>query len=139
MIKNIQRHHYKNKILHLDFQRVNNTSLISTIIPIKFTNVKNCVGLKSGGKLHIKFDRIKIECEAKYLPNFINVDLLNLNIEENIFLSDIKLENNIQILDLKKGFNKIVVNIKKPKKIKTEMNKESNVKSSTTNQEDEKK
>ena len=55
---------------------------------------------------------IQIECIAEDMPKFIKIDLSNLNIEENIYISDIKLEKSISIIDLKKGMNKIVVNIK---------------------------
>jgi large subunit ribosomal protein L25 len=116
IIKEIQRHQYKNKILHIDFQRVDDNTLISTKIPLIFTNKKNCIGVKYGGKINIKMVDIKIICKAKDLPEYINVDLSKVKLNEHIYLSDIKQGLNITFLDEKKGFNRVVVAIKIPKK-----------------------
>merc|ERR1712048_132845 len=90
IIKDIQRHQFKNKILHIDFQRVKKDSIISTKIPIKFLNQRNCIGIKYGGKINIKMTDVKILCKAKDLPHFLEINLSNLNINENLRLSDVK-------------------------------------------------
>jgi large subunit ribosomal protein L25 len=117
IIKSIQRHQYKNKILHIDFQRVTDDSIISTKIPINFLNTKNCVGVKYGGKINIKMVDINIICKAKNLPEYLDIDLSTLKLEENLCLSDLKQNSNITFSDEKKGFNRIVVAVKKPKKL----------------------
>lgn len=116
LIKEIQRHQYKNKILHIDFQRVNPNSNVSTKIPIIFLNKKQCVGVKYGGKLNIKMVDVKILCKAKDILEYIEIDVSKLNMNENIRLSDIKNKGRIEFLDQKKGFNRVVVSIKKAKK-----------------------
>jgi len=116
LIKEIQRHQYKNKILHIDFQRVSDDTLISTKIPLIFTNKKSCPGVKYGGKINIKMVDIKIICKAKDLPEYINIDLSKAKLNEHLYLSDIKQGLNITFLDEKKGFNRVVVAIKIPKK-----------------------
>ena len=116
VIKSIQRHQYKNKILHIDFQRVTQDSEVSTKIPLRFTNLKKCIGVKYGGRINMKMVNIEIICKAKNLPECIDIDLEKLGIEESIFLSDIDTGPDIELADLKKGFNKAVVNVKKPKK-----------------------
>jgi len=116
LIKDIQRHQYKNKFLHIDFQKVEDNSKISTKIPIIFLNKKQCVGVKYGGRMSIKMVDVDILCEAKNLPENIIVDLSTLEINQSLHLSDIKGNNKIQFVDEKKGFNRIVVSIKKPKK-----------------------
>jgi large subunit ribosomal protein L25 len=120
VIKSIQRHQYKNKILHIDFQRVTNDSKVSTKIPFKFENLKKCIGVKYGGRINIKMVNVEIVCKAKSIPEYIEIDLEKLDIEDHIFLSDINAGANIEFSDLKKGFNKAVVNVKKPKKVTTE-------------------
>jgi len=127
IIKNIQRHQYKNKILHIDFQRVTEDSNISTKIPINYLNKKQCVGVKYGGKINIKMVDVKIICKSKDLPKCLNIDLSKLEMNHNLHLSDIKEKNNIIFLDQKKGFDRIVVSVKKPKQStdKKDMNDES--------------
>lgn len=132
ILKNIHRHHYKNKILHIDFQRVNEESEIKINIPFNFLNQKNCIGLKSGGKVNIKLSYEEIKCKAKFLPEFIDIDLTNLNLDENIYLSDIKFPNNISFVSLTKGYNKSIVGVKTPKKLKSDVNKESEEKTENT-------
>lgn len=116
IIKETQRHPYKNKILHIDFQRVEENSIISTKIPIIFLNKKNCPGVKNGGKLNIKMVDANIICKAKHLPESIEVDLSNLHMNQHLDLNDIKGDKNITFLEEKRGFNRIVVSIKKSKK-----------------------
>jgi large subunit ribosomal protein L25 len=120
LIKEIQRHQYKNKILHIDFQRVKDDSVISTKIPIIFSNTKNCAGVKYGGRLNIKMVDVKIICKAKDLPESLKIDLLTLNMNERICLSDVKEKGNITFSDEKKGFNRIIVSIKKRKQSEIE-------------------
>jgi len=138
IIKETQRHPYKNKILHIDFQRVEENSIISTKIPIIFLNKKNCPGVKNGGKLNIKMVDANITCKAKNLPESIKVDLSNLHMNEHLDLANIKGDKNITFLEEKRGFNRIVVSIKKSKKsvgdkseandnISNKLNNESNI------------
>ena len=116
LIKDIQRHQYKNKLLHIDFQQVEDDSIISTKIPIIFFNKKLCLGIKYGGKISIKMVDVKITCKAKDLPQNLTVDLARLEMNDSFYLSDIKGKEKIQFDDERKGFNRIVVSIKKPKK-----------------------
>jgi len=126
LIKDIQRHQYKNKLLHIDFQKVEENTLISTKIPIIFNNKKKCLGIKYGGRIEIKMVDVNIICKAIDLPQYLTVDLTNLEINQSLYLSDIKGEANIKFVDEKKGYNRTVVAIKKPKKSKLETNSDSN-------------
>ena len=136
IIKNVQRHQYKNKILHIDFQRVSENSVISTTIPLRFLNRKICPGLRYGGKMSIKMVYVDIECKAKELPDHFNIDLSQLSIDQNLRLSDIKNKGKIVFVDEKKGFNRTVVSIKKPKKVLDK--KDSNIENEKENTQDEK-
>ena len=123
ILKSIHRHHYKNKILHMDFQRVQEESIISTKVPINIINQKSCIGLISGGKIIIKLIDAEIKCKAKYLPEKINLDIKGLKLDQSVYLSDLNLSNGIVLLALKKGYNKIIASIKIPKKLKNELSK----------------
>jgi len=116
IIKDIQRHQYKNRILHIDFQRVTDDSLISTKIPIHFTHLKECIGVKYGGKINMKMSDIKIICKARDLPKSLVINLSKLDINQNLQMSDVENKGNIVFLDQKKGFNRVIVSVKKPKK-----------------------
>merc|ERR1712060_433426 len=68
IIKTINRHHYKNKILHIDFLRINFDSIIKINMPLNFINKKKCIGVNHGGKINYKIINIFIQCKVKYLP-----------------------------------------------------------------------
>jgi large subunit ribosomal protein L25 len=110
----------------MDFQRVQEESIISTKVPINIINQKSCIGLKSGGKIIIKLIDAEIKCKAKYLPERINLDIKELKLDQSVYLSDLNLGNEIILLALKKGYNKIIASIKIPKKLKNEISKENN-------------
>lgn len=113
IIKNFQKHPYKNEILHFDFQIIEENEKIKLDVDFKFSEEKLCPGIKQGGFLIKHMTSVQIKSIASEIPNYINVDLSNLNLNETIFLSDLKLEKNIifPILYKKKSSNLLVASI----------------------------
>jgi large subunit ribosomal protein L25 len=97
LLKDLQRHPFKPKILHLDFQRVTESDVITMQVPLHFTNEDTCPGAKSGGLVMRHANAIEIRCKAKYLPEFIEVDLSNVQLGEILHLSHLKLPANVEI------------------------------------------
>ena len=92
VIKALQRHPAKAILMHADFQRVSDKVQITVNVPIHFLNEDKCAGVKTGGGSIIKtLNEIEINCFPKDLPEFIEVDMILLEIGEAVHLADITL------------------------------------------------
>lgn len=88
IVKEFKRHPVNNDIIHLDFQKIDINDNITVDIPLRFINEKNAIGIKHGGFLIKHKNFIKINCLVSNLPDFIDIDLSNLNVNRSIFLSN---------------------------------------------------
>ena len=91
LLRAVQWHAYKPQVLHVDFQRVNANEALTTRIPFHFINGDESPAVKQQGATisHVLND-IEITCLPKDLPQFIEVDLGNLQVNEVVHLSDVK-------------------------------------------------
>jgi large subunit ribosomal protein L25 len=104
ILKDVQRHPYKNAVLHIDFQRVEENEKIRISIPLHFKGEAIAPGVKSqGGMVSHMRTEIEVSCLPKDLPEFIEVDISGLSLNESIHLSQLPLPPNVQLLDLSKG------------------------------------
>ena len=76
VLKDVQRHPYKNQIMHIDFQRVLEDEKIRMLIPLHFKGGAESKGVKEqGGVLsHVRND-VEVTCLPKDLPEFVEVDV----------------------------------------------------------------
>ena len=96
VIKALQRHPAKPFILHADFLRVSAKQAIVVQVPIHFLNEDKCVGVKTGGGSILKtLNEIEISCLPKDLPEYLEVDMLEVDIGESVHLSDIALPEGV--------------------------------------------
>ena len=104
VIKDMQRHPAKPIILHADFQRIDATHEITMHVPLHFLNEDTCVGVKQQGGV-ITHDRtdLVVRCLPKDLPEFIEVDMLNVKLGDVLHISDIKLPKGVTSVDLIHG------------------------------------
>jgi len=104
VLKDVQRHPSKPKIMHVDFLRVSDKDKIHMHVPLHFINEETAPGVKIGGGLisHL-MSSVDIVCLAKDLPEYLEVDLGNLNTGESLHLSDIKLPEGVEIPALAQG------------------------------------
>ena len=119
ILKDIQRHPFKPRITHLDFQRVQANVALHVHVPIHFLNEDKCVGVKEGGIIHHLMNDVEIACLPKFLPEYLELDLLNLAIDQTLHLSDITLPEGVTLKDLQgdEPDNKAVVSIHVPKEV----------------------
>jgi large subunit ribosomal protein L25 len=104
VIKALQRHPAKPRIMHADFQRVSADRAIVVAVPLHFINEDKCKGVKIGGGSIIKaLNELQISCLPKDLPEFIEVDLSDLGLGEAIHISQIKLPKGVSSVDLAHG------------------------------------
>lgn len=104
VIKALQRHPAKSRILHADFQRVSANHAITVAVPLHFINEEKCKGVKLGGGSIIKvMTELQVSCLPKDLPEFIEVDMIDVGVGEAIHISGIKLPKGVTSVDLIHG------------------------------------
>jgi large subunit ribosomal protein L25 len=103
ILKDVQRHPFKNAILHIDFQRVEENQKIRISIPLHFKGAAVSPGVKSQGGLvsHMR-NEVEVSCLPKDLPEFIEVDVSGLSLNESIHLSQLKIPDGVHLVDLAK-------------------------------------
>ena len=112
VIKALQRHPAKSFVLHADFVRVVAGQKMTTSVPLHFINAETSVGVKQqGGEVSHVISEVEVSCEAKDLPEFIEVDLSNVEVGQILHLSDLKLPNGVELVALAHGNNLAVANI----------------------------
>ncbi|MGQ0384783.1 MAG: 50S ribosomal protein L25/general stress protein Ctc [Gammaproteobacteria bacterium] len=116
VLKDVQRHPYRNQIVHIDFQRVVEDEKIRMQIPLHFRGGSEAKGVKDqGGVLgHVRND-IEVSCLPKDLPEFVEVDVSGLEINQVVKLSDLKLPAGVDIVDLLAGRDGPVASIHMPR------------------------
>lgn len=104
LIKDVQRHPFRPVIMHVDFLRVDNDTIIKQHIPLHFINEEACKGAKlQGGKITHTISDVEVICAAGVLPEFIEVDMADVEVGTIVHLSDLKLAEGVQILALTHG------------------------------------
>ena len=118
VLKELQREPEKGKFLHADFMRVSSKTKLKGVVPIKFTNEDDCIGVKNEGGVITKLIReLEVSCLASNIPEVIELDLLEVSLNESLRLSDIKLEEGVEIPNLDDNSDQMVVNVAPPKAI----------------------
>ncbi len=109
ILKDVQRHPYKNAIVHVDFQRVDDNELIRISIPLHFKGEAVAPGVKTQGGIvsHMRTE-IEVSCLPKNLPEFIEVDMSALGLNESIHLSQLKIPEGVELIALAKEDSAVV-------------------------------
>ena len=100
ILRDVQRHPHKVNILHADFQRVDNKRVLTMSLPIHFLGEDVCVGVKAGGILSHLMNEVEVSCLPKNLPESIELDVTELDLNESLHLSDIKLPDGVNLTAL---------------------------------------
>jgi len=119
IIKDLQRHPSKSYLLHADFQRVSKDVAIHVHVPLHFVNEESAVGVKQGGGVvtHIMAE-VEISCLPGDLPEYIEVDLKDVQLDQIVHLSDLKLPKGVALLHppVDDDHNLAVVSIHAPRR-----------------------
>jgi len=78
VVQDLQFHPVTDMPIHIDFKRVDKTSKIEIMIPVKFFNQDKSPGLKRGGTLNTVTHKINVWCTSENIPEYIHVDLAGL-------------------------------------------------------------
>lgn len=100
ILKGIQRHPSKAKILHMDFLRVKASDKVRVHVPLHFMNEETSVGVKKGGVVTHNLVDIEVSCLPSALPEYIEVDLSSVDVGESVHLSDINVPKGVEIVAL---------------------------------------
>jgi large subunit ribosomal protein L25 len=104
LLRDMQRHPFKQQIMHLDFQRVNENEALRVAVPLHFVNVeKSPAGKAADVVVTHELNEIHVSCLPKDLPEFIEVDLSGLNAGDTIHLSQVALPKGVEVPELKLG------------------------------------
>ncbi len=115
LLRDFQMHPWKQQVLHVDFQRVDETTRLRKKVPLHYSGEENSVAVKTDKCLvsHVATE-IEIECLATQLPEFIAVDLSGLVKGKSLHVSDLQLPAGIKAV--KHGtLNPVVVAVTEPK------------------------
>lgn len=104
ILKALQRHPAKNFPLHADFLRVDATHSINVRVPLHFINQENAIGVKQqGGIVSIIASDVEVATLPGDLPEFLEVDLSNVELGQVVHLSDIQLPAGVTLVHVEKG------------------------------------
>ena len=120
LLKDMQRHPYKQLVMHLDFLRIDATHAVHVNAPIHFINEE--VAEKKGGKIAHNVNEIAISCLPADIPEFIEVDVAGLEVGQTLHLSDITLPKGVTSDELAKGedHDQAVASLNAPKVVSDE-------------------
>jgi large subunit ribosomal protein L25 len=104
ILKDLQRHPARNSVMHADFLRVNESKPIKVHVPIHFVNEAKSYGVKTqGGIVQHQETDIEVQCLPKDIPEYIEVDMIKVEVGEIIHLSDIVLPEGVTSVALGLG------------------------------------
>jgi large subunit ribosomal protein L25 len=92
LLRDVQYHPFRPMVLHIDFQRVDPNKKIHMKVPLHFSGAEDSPAVKVGKAIvtHV-VNELEVSCLPKDLPQFINVDLSNLQINASLHVKDIAL------------------------------------------------
>ncbi len=104
IVKDIQRHPARRVIMHMDFQRIVEDEKIKMNVPIHYLNGESSIGVKQdGGSVMQLVNDVEVSCLPKDLPEYFEVDIEQLGLNEMLHLSDIRLPEGVEIPELAQG------------------------------------
>jgi large subunit ribosomal protein L25 len=103
VLRDLQRHPYKPKLIHADFHRVTRGQELTARVPLHFINEDVCVGVKAGGTIQHNMTDVEIKCRPSLLPEFIEVDMAEVALGQIVHLTDIVLPEGVNIIELGQG------------------------------------
>lgn len=114
LLRDYQMHPVRNTLQHIDFQRVSATEKIHVKVPLHFINAEFSPGVKLNGGIaaHI-LTEAEVSCLPKDLPEFIEVDMGNMEIGHSLHLSQIPLPAGVEFVQLAHGNDAAVASIAK--------------------------
>ena len=122
VLRDVQRHPSKPRILHLDLQRISATKKMRMRIPLHFTGSDIAPGVKqNGGIISHLLNDVEVLCLAANLPEYIEVDMSEVKLNETVHLSDLKLPKDVDLVALTHDHDQPVASIHLPRAVVEEI------------------
>jgi large subunit ribosomal protein L25 len=103
VLKDLQRHPAKPFALHVDFLRVSDDHKLRMTVPLHVKGSTTAPGVKRGGVATSYMTSVEVSCKPADLPEFIEVDMSNLDLAESIHLADLKVPEGVEFPALARG------------------------------------
>ncbi|MFT5676752.1 MAG: large subunit ribosomal protein L25 [Paraglaciecola sp.] len=104
LVKDMQRHAFKPRVMHLDFLRVDANKALHTHIPLHFINEDKAESIKThGGHAEHHMLDVEVSCLPADLPEFIEVDITDVELGQTLHLTDLVLPKGVTLIELNKG------------------------------------
>jgi large subunit ribosomal protein L25 len=99
LLRDFQMHPWKQQVLHVDFQRVDETTRITKKVPLHFIGEENSPAVKTDKCLvnHVMAE-VEINCLASQLPEFLEVDLSEIVKGQSLHVNDLKLPKGVKVV-----------------------------------------
>ncbi len=125
VVKDVQRHPAKPIVMHLDFQRIVEDEEITLDVPLHFIGEAGSKGVKEqGGVVEHLTTEVEVSCLPRNLPEFIEVDVSQLELNQILHLSDLKLPEGVSLVALAHHQDNAVVMITPPRREEAEATEE---------------
>jgi large subunit ribosomal protein L25 len=116
IVKDVQMHPAHNAVVHVDLQRVLENEKIRLHLPIHFKGEASAPGVKTqGGVVSHHMADMEVVCLPKDLPEYIELDLSGMNLNDSLYLNEVKVPEGVTISALAHGANPPVVSIHSPR------------------------
>ena len=116
LVKEIQYHPVTDEIMHIDFQKVKEDEKISLEVAIRSTG--EAQGVKLGGLLVQMLNSVTVKCKPAEIPEFIEIDVTDMEMNTNLFVKDITLPEDVEMITAE---DIAVVSVQEPKEEKEEV------------------
>jgi len=104
ILKDLQRHPARNNVMHADFLRVDDKTVVKVNVPIHFLNEDTCVGVKmQGGIIQHQATDVEVQCLPGDIPEYLEVDMLEVETGQIVHLSEIALPEGVVSVALALG------------------------------------
>ena len=115
LVKEIQYHPVTDEIIHIDFQKVKEDEKISLDVSVR--SFGEAQGVKLGGLLVQMLNSVTIKCRPAEIPEFLEIDVTDMEMNTNLFVKDITLPSDVEMLTAE---DIAVVSVQEPKQEKEE-------------------
>lgn len=103
ILKAVQRHPAKPRVQHIDFQRVRADQKLHMHIPLHFTGEEQSPAINEGGVFSHLLSDVEISCLPAHLPEYIEVDVSGMQLNDTLHLSNLKLPEGVQLVAFAHG------------------------------------
>lgn len=116
ILRAVQMHPMKPNVMHVDFQRVSATEKLHIAVPIHFVGEEEAPGIKTEhGVMSHNINEVDVSCLPKDLPEYLEVDVSHLGINDAVHLSDIKVPEGVELTALMhEGEDEVVASVYMP-------------------------